>query len=94
MKSETIEQVLARDGSNVPIKSENKGAVMHTSNKNMQNMTFVNFDKTYIDELYVKDLVSCFDMLKDKDSPFYITGIDIKDTSNSMIFKRPGQFIL
>lgn len=84
VKSETIEQVLARDGSNVPIKSENKGAVMHTSNKNMQNMTFVNFDKTYIDELYVKDLVSCFDMLKDKDSPFYITGIDIKDTSNSM----------
>lgn len=84
VKSETIEQVLARDGSNVPIKSENKGAVMHTSNKNMQNMTFVNFDKTYIDELYVKDLVACFDMLKDKDSPFYITGIDIKDTSNSM----------
>lgn len=88
VKTSTIEEILSRDATNVPIQTDNKSAVMHTCNKNMQNIKFANFDKTYIDELYTKDILSCFDMLKDKNSPFYITGIDIKDTSDSMNLKE------
>lgn len=87
VNNETIEQILSRDNTNVPIEETDKSAVMHTSNKNMTKIKFGNFDKTYIDELYTKDLVSCFDMLKDKDSPFFITNIDIRDTSTVMDFK-------
>jgi len=87
IKNETIEQVLARDASNIPVENVDKSAVMHTSNENMKKITFTNFDKTYIEKLYTKDLLSCFDMLKDKSSPFYITGIDIKDTSNTMNYQ-------
>ena len=88
IKNETIEQVLERDASNIPVMSEDKSAVLHTSNENMKKITFTNFDKTYIEKLYTKDILACFDMLKDKSSPFYITGIDIKDTSNTMNYQE------
>lgn len=86
--TETIEQILERDAANVPIESSDKSAVMHTSNQNMKQITFTNFDKTYLNELYMKDIVSCFDSLKDKDNPFYITNVEIHDTSTSLDFKE------
>ena len=87
VQNETIEQILSRDANTVKIETEDKSKVMHTSNENMKKVTFANFDKTYLDELYMKDLVSCFDALKDKDSPFFITNIDIKDTSTALDYK-------
>lgn len=87
VKTETIEQILSRDSSKVLIQSSDKSAVMHTSNENMKHMKFTNFDKTYIEELYAKDIISCFDMLKDLDPAFYITNIDVKDTSTVMDLK-------
>ena len=88
VKGSTIEQILERDATNIPIKVEDKSAVMHTTNKNMCKIQFANFDRTYIDELYMKHLVSCFDSLQDKDSPFYITGIEIRDTSDIMNYQE------
>lgn len=94
VKNETIEQILERDAINVPIKVEDKSEVMHTSNENMHKIKFNNFDKTYLDELYMKDIVACFDMLKDKESPFYITNIEIKDTSTSMNYQETWKVTL
>lgn len=88
VKTETIEEILSRDSTNVPIETDDKSSVLHTSNQNMKKITFTNFDKTYIDTLYTKDLVSCFDMLKDKNSPFYITNIEVKDTSDQLNYKE------
>lgn len=87
VKSETIEEILSRDATNVPIKDDDKSAVMHTSNQNMRHIKFANFDKTYIDELYAKDIIACFDSLKDNNPPFYITNIEVKDTSTVMDLK-------
>lgn len=88
VKNSTIEEILSRDVTNVPIKTENKSNVLKTTNKNMHNITFANFDKTYIEELYTRDLVECFDMLKDKNNPFYITGITVENTSTNMDLKE------
>jgi hypothetical protein len=88
VKDSTIEQILQRDASNVPIETDDHSKVMHTTNQNMHKITFANFDKTYLNELYVKDLVSCFDMLKDKESPFYVTNIEIRDTTTSLDVKE------
>lgn len=87
VQSETIEEILERDSSTVPLQVEDKSSVLHTSNQNMKNIKFGNFDKTYIDNLMMKDIIACFDMLKDKNSPFYITNIDIKDTSTTIDLK-------
>lgn len=88
VKESTIEEVLSRDSKNIPIITEDKSKVMHTTNENMKKITFAYFDKSYIEESYTKDILSCFDMLKDKEYPFYITGIDIKDTSTTMDLKE------
>ena len=82
--NETIEQILERDANNVPIETDDKSAVMKTANQNMKQIKFANFEKTYLDKLYTRDIVACFDSLKDKENPFYITNIAIKDTSNTL----------
>lgn len=84
VKTKTIEEILSQDSSNVSIEVEDKSAVMHTTNQNMHKIKFANFNKTYLEKMYDKQLLACFDMLKDQDSPFYITGIEVKDTSDSM----------
>ena len=91
---ETIEEILSRDTNNVPIIEEDKSAVLHTSNHNMQKVKFANFDKTYIDELYMKDIVACFDFLKDKESPFFVTSVEVKDTSDSQNLKDTWTVVL
>lgn len=88
VKDSTIEEILSRDTRNIPVITENKSNVMKSTNKNMQDISFAYFDKSYINNIYESDILSCFDMLKDKDSPFYITGVDIKDTSTNMDLKE------
>lgn len=87
VKNETIEQILSRDSSHIPIEEDDKSAVMHTTNQNMQKIRFANFDKTYLEKLYSKDIIACFDQLKDQNPPFYVTNIDVKDTSTVMDLK-------
>ena len=81
VRDSTIETILARDTSNVPIEEEDKTAQLKTANPNVKKVKFANFEKTYLSKLFHKDMVSCFDMLKDKNNPFYITGVEIEDTS-------------
>ena len=94
VKDSSIEDILSRETTNVPIEVDNKEKVMHTSNKNMYAIKFANFNKTYLDQLYTKDLLACFDALKDKERPFYITNIEIKDTSSSMTYKDTWNVIV
>jgi hypothetical protein len=88
VRNSTIGEILERDARNTPIQSDNKSSVLKTTNQNMHNITFANFDKTYIEQLYTKDILSCFDMLKDKSHPFIITGITINDSSDSLNLKE------
>jgi len=88
VKNSTIEQLLEQETDNVPIQEEDKSKVMHTANKNMQHIKFANFEKTYLDSLYYKDIIACFDMLKDQESPFFITDVKITDTSTALDLKE------
>ena len=88
VKESSIEKILERDTSNIPVEVSDKSKMMHTSNENMKQISFGNFDKTYLENVYTKDVVSCFDMLKDKKSPFYITSIDVKDSSTVLDYKE------
>lgn len=87
VKNSTIQQILDKDTTNIPIQTEDKSEVMHTTNDNMKTITFANFDKTYIENLYTKDILACFTSLADKSFPLYVTKIDIKDTSDALNYK-------
>jgi len=88
VQNSTIEEILAREASNIPIQSVDKSHVMTTTNANMKTITFNNFEKTYLEELYVKDVVACFDCLKDKSTPLYISSIKVVDSSTTADLKE------
>lgn len=82
VKNKSIDEILSQDTANVPIEVSDKSAVMHTSNQNMHKIKFANFNKTYLEKVYDKQILACFDVLKDQEAPFYITKIEVKDTSD------------
>lgn len=88
VNNSTIEDILARDANNIKIEEDDYSNVMKTINPNVKKIRFSNFNKTYLEKLYTKDMVSVFDQLKDKSSPFYITSIDIQDSSTIMDYKE------
>ena len=81
VQDSTIEDILARESSDIPIEEDDKSLQLKTANANVKKIKFANFEKTYLTKLFHKDMISCFDMLKDKNTPFYITGVEIEDTS-------------
>jgi hypothetical protein len=87
VQGSTIEEILARDSSDTKIKSDDHSAAMHTTNENVKTVAFNNFDKTYIEELYTKDILNCFNCLNDKTYPFYIIGVKIEDSSDALNLK-------
>lgn len=88
VQNSTIGEILARDSANVKIDTDDHSRAMKTSNQNLKKSTFINFNKTYLEKVYTKDIVSVFDQLKDKSSPFMITKIDVQDSSNVMDYKE------
>lgn len=88
VQNSTIGEILARDSANVQIETDDHSRALKTSNQNLKKITFENFNKTYLDKVYTKDIVSMFDQLKDKSSPFMITKIDVEDSSNVMDYKE------
>lgn len=81
VKDSTIDEILNKEAVNVPLETEDKSAVMKTTNENMKQIKFTNFEKTYLESLFVKDLVACFNSLADKPNPLYVRAIDVQDTS-------------
>lgn len=81
VKDATIEEILARDSSKVQIPIEDKSAMMTTTNETVKQVKFGNFDKVYQEQLLDRDIVACFDSLKDKPVPLYIKSIRVEDTS-------------
>ena len=84
VNNSTIEEILQRDAANIPIETTDKSQVMHTANDHMKKIKFANFEKTYLDQLYTKDIVSCFNTLAEKDNPFFITDIKVEDNSSPL----------
>lgn len=88
VKDSTIGEILSRDTNDIKIKEEDKSKVLKSANTHTSSIKFSNFEKTYLEEVYVKDTISMFDSLKDKNSPFYITSIEVKDSSTTLDYKE------
>lgn len=87
VQNSTIEEILDRENNTVNVEESDKSSVLTTANPNVKKIKFANFNKAYLDNLYVKDIISTFDSLKDKEFPFYIKDIKVKDTSDPLNYK-------
>lgn len=88
VRDSTIEEILSMESSAIPIQTEDKSGSLKSLNPNIKNISFSNFDKTYIEELYNRDIIAIFNSLQDKSTPFYITSIDVQDSSTALDLKE------
>ena len=72
---------------NIPVPVRDVSNAVSTSNENMKQLRFINFDKTYNEKLMKKDIVNAFLSLNDKSIPIFIRDIQVKDTSNELNYK-------
>lgn len=74
---------------NIPaLESNNVASALNTSNPNIGSVKYPDFEKSYNQNLYEKDILSIFTDLSDKSLPMYIVDVDIQDTSDELNLKN------
>ena len=72
----------------VEINATNIGNKVFTTNENVKEVRFDNFNDSYNQKLMQKDIINAFKSLNDKPLPVYITGISKVDSSTAMDLKE------
>lgn len=74
-------------------KREVKSAI-RTSNPNMQQVRYANFDKEYNEKVFPSDMAKVFTSLNDKPIPLTVIKYDVKDTSDELNYKDTYSIVL
>lgn len=61
---------------------------MSTTNPNMKEIAFNNFNQSYTDNVMTKDIVGVFESLNDKSTKMFIRDIKVEDTSDVLNYKE------
>lgn len=83
----TIKDLQKINAQNIPIESHDVSSKVSGINKNMTDIKFNQFEKTYNEKLMKKDIVSAVMSLNDKSLPMYVVSIDVKDSSDILNYK-------
>lgn len=83
----TIDKLRSIQSTHMPIPSTDISKSIKTTNENMKKVTFKNFEKTYNENVFPKDMVNAFASLNDKSIPLTIIKYDVKDTSDELNYK-------
>lgn len=75
----------------IPEKTVEKVA---TSNDNVKNVRFTNFEKSYNENLMKKDTINILTNLNDKSIPVYVKDIKIEDSSDELNYKDTYHVVL
>lgn len=67
---------------------ETKVQTMKTTNENMTKVRFSNFEKSYMENTYKKDVASMFASFNDKSIDMNIISVDVNDTSDPLTIKE------
>lgn len=70
------------------LESNNVKESIQSSNANIVNVKYPDFEKSYNEHLYKKDIVNIFADLSNKSLPMYVLDIDIEDTSDELNLKE------
>ena len=92
VKTKTIGELV--DIADVPDIPETEIKKMPETYKNVRNVKFANFEKTYMDGLYEKHITEMVTCLNDKSIPVNIVDIKVEDTSDSLTMKETYTVIL
>ena len=90
----TIGEIRKIQATHSPIEKRDVSKVIKTTNENMKEVRFANFEKTYNEKLLQKDIVSSFTELNNKSIPMSIIKIDVKDSSDELNYKDTYTVVL
>lgn len=79
---------------NIPIPVKDISHAVRTTNHNMTQIKFNNFEKTYNEKLLKKDIVDAILCLNEKSIPMYVRDIQIADTSDELNYKDTYTILL
>lgn len=88
VKNMTIGDLEKIKVNNVVIPSKDIGKSIHTSNPNMKQIRFTNFEKAYNETTMDKDIMGVFTSLNNKSLPMYVIKTEVKDTSDELNYKE------
>ena len=89
-----LSDIYSKKYNETPIPVNDLSNKLNTLNKDICKVHFSNFQDTYNQELYEKDILSIADALQNKSVPVYIREATVEDTSDSMNAKVTYTFKL
>ena len=87
VKGMTVEQLKELSTKDVKIEHTNLGKSLKTTNPNMKDIKFNNFNKTYNEKVMNKDIVGAFTELNNKSIGMFIRDIKVEDSSDELNYK-------
>ena len=94
VKGVTIDKLKKVQSAHMPIPTTDVSKVMNTTNENMKNIKYANFDKVYEQNIMSKDIVNSFTSLNDKSIGLTIIKYEVKDTSDELNYKETHTVVL
>ena len=94
IRNTTIGDLQKIETSKVSIPVNNVSNKVRTTNKNIYDVRFSNFEKTYNEKMMEKDIVNAVTSLNNKSLPMYVIKIDVKDTSDELNYKDTYTIVL
>lgn len=91
MKLSDVGSIVAAD---IPIPTTNIADKLTTTNKNMRESKYTNFEKAYNESCLTKDISSAFTCLGDKQIPMHVIDMQVTDTSNELNYKETWRVVL
>lgn len=88
----TVKDLRQVDPSNIDIPVKDVSNSLKTTNENVKQIRFANFNKQYIEKAMKKDIVNAVTALNDKSLPVYIRKVDVEDTSDELNYKETWTF--
>lgn len=87
VKGMTVEQLKELNTKDVKIEHTTLGSNLKTTNPNMRDIKFNNFNKTYNEKVMNKDIIGAFTELNNKSIGMYIRDIKVEDSSDELNYK-------
>ena len=88
LKDVTLKDLESIQSATVKLRETDISTKVKSTNKNVHTVKYPDFEKSYNDTLYKKDLSNSFMCLNDKSIPVFVKDIKVEDTSNELNLKE------
>lgn len=88
LKDVTLKDLEKIQSATITLRETDVSSKVQSTNKNVHTVRYPDFEKSYNETLYKKDLTDTFTCLNDKSIPVFVKDIKVEDTSNELNLKE------